>query len=364
VTNARGLVIREEVFGGDFAIVREYDQDEYLLSETNAAGETARFEYDARGNLVRHVDPAATRPRGTSWTTCRGAARSPGSGGSARHRIPLDGHGALSGVRLPTGATLHYRYDGAGRVVEVAGPEGLLVSVRARPQHNLVAERNARGALTRYRYDALGRPPVEKMDALGARTTSHLRRPRPAPGGAAPRRHGHEEHVRSARIARELRTDPLDKTTRLDHAGTGVLVGSSSPDGQTYRFRYDEDERLRRVENPRAEQYTFDHDWAGRVVRERTFDARWIEYQYNKASRLTRIQYGKDDWRAFSYDPLGNVIEDRCPDGGTVLARDAQGRLRKRDRRGLEEHRHRDGGRVRPLRTGRRREAGHESGPV
>ena len=326
-TNPKGLVVREEIFGGDFAIAREYDEDEYLLSETNAAGETNRFEYDARGTLVRHVDPAGNETR---WEVVDDLLRrraSAGPEGPLFTEFHYSGRGVPSSVRFPTGAAVHVRHDGAGRVTEIAGPEGPLVTHEHDAQHNLVAEKNPRGAVTRYRYDPLGRP-VERVDALGRTTrVSYDVLGRPVevqhPDGTVTR----STYDPLGLLASA--TDAQGRTTRLEYAGTGVLVRVLPPDGRAYRFSYDEDERLRRVENPRAEYYSFDHDWAGRVVRERTFDARYIEYQYNKASRLVRIHYSKDDWRAFSYDPLGNVIEDRCPDGGTVLERDPQGRLRR-----------------------------------
>ncbi|MFO0590462.1 MAG: DUF6531 domain-containing protein [Polyangiaceae bacterium] len=325
--NTQGLVTREETFGGDHAVVRAYDSDEYLLSESNAAGETTTFQRDARGHLTKRVDPAGNL---TSWEIVDDLPRKridPGPEGPLVTEYFYEGHGALAGVQLPTGALIQVRHDSHGRAAEVTGPEGRLATYEHDAQHNLSSESSARGGVTRYRYDPLGRP-VARTDALGRTTTvtyDLLGRPVEVrfPDGRATRStYEPLGHLASF-------TDALGETTRLEYAGTGVLVKLIQPDGQVYRFRYDENEQLRRVENPCAERYSFDYDEVGRVTRERTFDARWLEYQYNKANRLARIQYGKEDWRAFSYDPLGNVIEDRCLDGGMFFERDNLGRLKK-----------------------------------
>jgi RHS repeat-associated protein len=324
--NSDGLVIREETFGGDFAIMREYDADQHLVSESNAAGEAWRFERDARGRLVKRVDPACNE---TTWeyddTHDLPTKRTAPGGLVTTYRH--DGRGALIEVTYPSGLRYTLDNDAHGRVTAVYGADGRLAAFGYDAQHNLAWEESARGARTRYTYDALGRP-IARTDALGRTTRvayDRLRRPIEVrfPDGTSTR----AEYEPLGNVSRF--TDALGQVTAMEYAGTGVLAKLTQADGLTWRFVYDEDERLRRILNPRLEEYDFAYNWAGQVETEKTFDGRYLEYQHDKAGRLARIGYPDDTWREFSYDVLGNVVEERSPDGDIAYERDALGRLSK-----------------------------------
>jgi RHS repeat-associated protein len=324
--NRDGLVVREETFGGDFAIVRDYDADQHLLSEANAAGETWRFERDAHGRLVKRTDPAGNE---TTWEHDAELDRpvqrtAPGRLVTTyRH----DGQGALIEVRYPSGLRYTFDHDAHGRVTAVYGAEGRLAAYGYDAHHNLAWEESARGARSLYAYDALGRP-VARTDALGRTTRvtyDRLRRPVAVhfPDGTSTQ----AEYEPLGHVARFV--DALGHETRMEYAGTGVLAKVTQPNELEWRFHYDEDERLRRIENPRLERYDFTYNWAGQVEQEVTFDGRYLDYQHDKAGRLARIRYPDDTWREFGYDPLGNVVEERSPDGDIAFERDALGRLGK-----------------------------------
>ena len=322
--NAEGLVLREETLGGEQARERTYDADHYVLTEANAAGEKLQCFHDARGNLIQRVDPAGNT---TAWEIDddRPAARIDPDGNETTYEH--DGHGALIGVTYPTGQRFSLDHDGRGRLTAIHGDDGLLAAFAYDVQHNLVEETNARGAVTQYAYDALGRP-ILRRDALGRITRvdyDALGRPVAI----------HRPDGTTTRAAYDARgrvvafTDAAGNTTRLEYAGLHALVKLVEPTEQAWCFQYDEDERLRRILNPRREQYDFTYGWAGQVETEKTFDGRVLEYQHDKAGRLARIAYPDDTWRELAYDPLGNVVEERSPDGDIVFERDKRGRVKK-----------------------------------
>jgi len=320
--NADGLVIREETLDGSFVRVREYDADQYLLSEANAAGQATRYEHDERGNRTRITDPAGNV---TTWEYQDDLpAKRVGPDGLCT-TYTHDGHGALVGVIYATGIAYSLAHDREGRLTGLFGPDGLLVDFGYDAHHNVAWERTARGAATHYAYDAIGRP-LARVDALGRTTrVEYDRLGQPVavrfPDGTVTRSTydplGNISHF----------TDALGQTTAMEHGGTGVLTRLVQPDGQAWRFRYDSDERLVEIENPHAELYRFVHDRAGRVVEEHTFDGRRLEYRYSKAEHLSRIDYPDGTFREFVHDPLGNLLEDRSPDGDIVFQRDPLGRL-------------------------------------
>ena len=64
--NDKGVVVREETPDGSSVREREYDDDLFLLSESNGAGKKIAIEYDDRGRRVQFTDPAGTSPASSS----------------------------------------------------------------------------------------------------------------------------------------------------------------------------------------------------------------------------------------------------------------------------------------------------------
>jgi RHS repeat-associated protein len=322
--NAEGLVLRQETLGGEWARQRTYDEDHYLLSEANAAGEKVTFFYDLRGNLIQRVDPAGNA---VAWEVedDRPAVRVDPGGNETAYEY--DVHGALIGVSYPTGQRFTLSYDGRGRLTAIHGADGLVAGFAYDAQHNMVAETDARGAATHYTYDALGRP-LARRDALGRVTRVEydvLGRPtaRHYPDGTTTRAQ------RDARGRPVAFTDAEGNVTRMEYAGLHALVKLIEPTEQEWRFQYDELERLRRITNPRAEEYFFHYNDAGQLEEETSFHGRTLRYQHSLAGNLSRVEYPDRTWRTFFYDPLGNVVADNSPHGGIQFERDKRGRLKK-----------------------------------
>ncbi|MGK3967881.1 PAAR-like domain-containing protein [Sorangium sp. So ce118] len=317
-----GLVTREETTTGVVLEEREYDEDGFVLEERNGAGDATRFARDARGNLVRVVDPAGNV---TAWTY-EGDLPVKRTGPDGLETLYThDARGNLIEVQYPTGIAYKLSHDDRGRLCSIEGPEGPVVRYEYDARHHVIAETDARGARTTFEYDTLGRP-VSMTDALGRVTRlayDRLGRPieihRPDETVA---RQAYDAQGNVARI-----TDALGRVTAMEYAGTGVLTRVTQPDGHTWSFRYTSTERLREIENPRGELYTFTYDVAGRIVEERAFDGRVLKYDYSKAGNLSRVDYPDGSFRSFNRDRLGNVIFEQSTDGIATYPRDALGRL-------------------------------------
>jgi len=322
--NEQGLVVRHAAHDNMFVRERVFDDDGYLLSESNAAGEKTEWKYDQGGNLVSLKDAAGNETR-WEYTGDLPVRRISPDGLTAQYTY--DGNGQLTAVTHPTGASYAISYDAHGRLATIHGPDGPLWAFGYDAHHNAAWERTGRGAVTRHAYDALARP-VGRLDALGRQ----VRVDYDGLGQPVTVRFADGTSARSVYDARgnviEF-SDPLGQTTRMEYGGTGVLRKLVRPDGQAWAFHYDQDERLHEIVNPGHESYQFSYDVEGRVVRERTFDGRRIEYTYNKAERLCRIAYPDATWRELLHDPLGNVVEEHSPDGDIVFERDSFGRLLK-----------------------------------
>lgn len=320
--NEDGLVVREETPDGIVLRTCEYDSDQYLIAEARGDGEARRFEYDARGNKTREIDPAGNV---TEWVIEDDLAVVRVDPGGLVSRYERGPAGRLAAATYPDQLRLAVRYDERGHVQEISGPEGVLASFVRDHAHQIVEEIDARGARTTYAYDPLGRPTL-RTDALG-RTTAidYDRLGRPV---AIRRADGTTVRTEYSPLGDPIRaTDPLGDQTEMEYIGTGSLSALRLPDGRVWRFAYTADEKLRRVESPRGERHELAYNSAGQVTAERTFDARELRYQYAPSGRLSRVDYPDGSFRAFTHHPLGNVIREESNDGPITYQRDRMGRL-------------------------------------
>ncbi len=320
--NERGLVVRVATPDGVVLQERAYDDDGFLLVETNGAGEGTQYWYDDRGNLIRSVDAAGNV---TAWEyeNDRRSKRIAPDG-----LVTTYGHdskGSLTSVAVPSGLTYSLTYDEHGRLTGLHGSSGLIQGYEYDAQHNTVAEIDARGARTSLAYDAMGRA-VVRTDQLGRVTrVAYDRLGRPIsvrrPDGTTI----HGAHDAMGNLVRS--TDALGQVTAMEFSGTGMLARLTLPDGRAWAFEYTGTERLRELRNPRGEACSFTYDAAGRVATEKTFDGREIEYSYEAGGRLSRVGYPDRSYREISYDRLGKVVGERTPDEQIGYQRDRMGRL-------------------------------------
>ncbi len=320
--NDQGVVVRQATHDGAFVREKTFDDDLNLIAETNAAGETTRLEYDARGNKVRAIDAAANE---TLWEYVDDRPVQRIAPGGLVTTYTHGARGELTGVTYPSGQSYSLSYDGRGRLRGLYGPDGQIVGYAHDEQHNLVLETNALGACTTFSYDLLGRPMVQ-TDAIGRVTRiehDHLGQPTTItrPDGTRV----HAEYDAMGAVSRVI--DAFGRETILEYGGTGVLKRLVRSDGHAFRFEHDTSERLRKIINPRFEEYELGYDRAGRVVREKTFDGRELRYRYDKAERLCRIDYPDDTYRVFQYNPIGDVIAEQSPHGGITYKRNERGWL-------------------------------------
>lgn len=319
-----GVVVRESTLDEGWAVEREYDADELLVSTKNAAGEAHAYERDERGNIVKLVDSAGNE---TTWELAsdRPIRRLDPDGTEIVYAY--DTHGTLVELTLPSGNPLRVERDGRGLVAALFDDNGLTVRYAYDSSGSIAAETNARGIVTRYRHDALGRP-VERIDPLG--NVTRVEYDLLGQVTALHRADGAVTRSTWDRVGNLASyTDGLGRTTAFEYSGTGRLAKLTQANGQVYRLLRDADERVVEVVNPRLERWSLEYDRVDRVTRETTYDGRSIHYRYDLAGRPTRVDYPEGEWREYAYDPLGNVVEDRGADLQITFARDALGRIEK-----------------------------------
>ncbi|HKU94185.1 MAG TPA: DUF6531 domain-containing protein, partial [Vineibacter sp.] len=305
-------------------------------------GETLRlvtYSYDAAGDLIEACDA-----RGSAFHYQY-----------ANHLLIQEGRRG--------GLVFHFVWDDpalgrAARCIDTwgEGPGERRDLFRARLAYDLEAREtvvvNGRGAVTRYRWNALGLVD-EEIDAIGGITKRQW-----DDGGRLLRVTTPDDHTTSYAydaLGRTVAEVGRDGTLRFDyalHGSSGVGHGNScrivEPDGAVHDFIYDLRGNLAIYRDPTGHEQRYARDTRGLVLAtldalgtRRRFtwsaagellaegiegDAR-IRYEYDRLGRMVAASRTGETVTRMSRDANGNVVEVCRPDGVTKFDYDAEDQL-------------------------------------
>ncbi|MEJ2867664.1 RHS repeat-associated core domain-containing protein [Actinomycetospora sp. OC33-EN08] len=416
--DAVGLVAVVDALGATTRV--ENDAAGLPVAVVDPVGAVTRWERDAFGRVVAETDPTGLVTQYTWTLEGRLATRTAPDGGVERRLY--DGEGNLTSITSPTGAVTRFEHthfdlvaarvepdgsrfeqawDSEMRLVGVLAPDGSRWSYEYDAAGRLVAETDFDGRRRTYDVDAAGQVRA-RTDALGETVTYAfselgLVTERRARGSLTTYDHdpvGRIIRATTPEVDVVLTRDAVGRV--VDEATNGRSVTSSydllgrrvervTPSGQASRWSYGPDSTVRAL--LAGVEIGFDHDVAGRETRRRVGSAvveqEWAdgrlvgqrvggserEYRYRADGALTGIGAREfeldlrgrvtgvraDGWtEQYAYDPLGNTTGAAWPGAdpevsgarafrGTVVERagrvsyahDAEGRLVQRVRRRL-----------------------------
>ncbi|WP_437337892.1 RHS repeat-associated core domain-containing protein [Sorangium sp. So ce394] len=318
------LGMTDKVVSGGGVHTQVFDDLGQLVSYTDANGGEWRWERDARGLLVRTVNPLGHTneyeydERGflvQAWDALGGFAR-----------YTRDERGNVLSIDDDAGSVALLRYDPRGLLVEATLPNGGTTTLTYDEQGNRIAIVEPDGAARRIHYDYLGRV-LCIVDERGMGTwlsydeCGNLRGVRGPTGDVA--FYEYDEDGELVRI-----TDQDGRSTTLVRGGFNVVIGVVRPDGTMVRYFYDREQELVRIVNEVGDEHRLDRNNEGRIVEEHTFDGRNVSYRYDYQGRVTRIDYGEGDFVELEYDVLGRLITRSYSDDRVDrFEYDAAGRL-------------------------------------
>jgi RHS repeat-associated protein len=326
--------------------VTTYDHLGQKISETDQAGKTASFEYDALGRLVEVTDALGQETRYTYDEMGNRVSQTDAKdhttgfeydtrGRLIRRELPLgraetmsyDAGGNLKSRTDFNGATVQYEYDDNDRLTSRRYPDGTSVLFTYTPTGKRASVVDGRGT-TVYQYDLRDR--LLSLSYPGGRKLSY------AYDGAGNR----------TSLSSMLGTTVL--TTEYSYDGVGRLETVTDPQGHLYTHTYDANGNRASVAYPNGIRTTYAYDRlnrltaltvsktagtilqsfaytlgaAGNRVRIDENDGSVRSYEYDDLYRLTRESVtGTAPYEnAFDYDPVGNRLSQTKTDGsGTVL---------------------------------------------
>ncbi|WP_446326606.1 PAAR-like domain-containing protein [Citrobacter sedlakii] len=198
-----------------------------------------------------------------------------------------------------------YRYDGAGRVMEVSTPEGYYNDrFIYNDEEHCTTYIDAEGGETRYWYNG---------DGLVTRSLDPL---------------GREEITVRDNARLQSRTDALGRTTEYQYNDEVDIRQIALPGGYSLYYGYNEHGQLTRLTAPGNQVWQWGYDDKGGMVCLTDPQGRQQHFSYSEQGDLLRqIMPGGATWQ-WDYDALHRVRETTAPDGGiTQTEQDMLGRL-------------------------------------
>lgn len=353
--DSRGNLLREELPGG---VVREYTYDAVgnKLTETDVVvfdGSeqrlVTRYEYDAKGRIIRMVDALGFASRKEYDATGNLTASIDALG--RRTEFDYDVRGQQIRVRYPDGTQEESHYDrngnliesvdrlgrstfqvwdAAGRLLEIRHPDGTSERKVYNSAGRLVLEVDANGNERRFEYDAAGHLSAE-VNALGQRTEYGY----DSQGRRTSRRdaNGNLTRFQHDALGRPVRTVlPDGSVTEVRYDALSRKIAEVDANGLETRYEYDEQGRLLAVIDALGQRTSYAYDGRGNRIRQVDANGHVTQWRYDALGRVLSRTLPAGQHESFTYDAVGNRLTHTDFNGNTTRYEyDALNRLVRTD---------------------------------
>lgn len=335
--------------------IYRFNPQGFLLSETDALGQTRAYERAGGGNLITAItggsgcascgsqagdvsyaydgngnETERADALGRTQTTYASAFGNPLTVRDALDHVTAfqyDNKGSLTRVTDPLGHATRYEHDANGLVTAVIDALGNRETLEYDGFGNLIARTDPLGNTTHFRYDAVSRL-LEVLDPLG-RTTGieydNLDRVVSTTDGR-----GYTTSFAYDPIGNLLSvSDAKHHTTTFHYDAAGRQDQRTDPLQRSESWHYDLNGNLTTHTDRRGLEARFDYDEAGRLVKE-TYADSTVTRSYDATGRLVHATDTMGGDMSFEYDPIGSLHRSVGPVGTIDYVRDALGRALSR----------------------------------
>lgn len=293
-----------------------YYGDGRLKTETDPAGSTTVYDYDAAGNR-KSQKVTRTKADGTAETLTTSfeydrenrLVKTLYPDGTFT-TVAYNELGKQTSTKDQLGRETKYEYDAQGRLARTVYPDGKTEASGYDEEGRRTSGTDRAGRTTLYRYDKVGRL-VETVYPDGGRTTSTY----DATGRVLTQSRWLDQttkYTTAYRYESEGRrrvvysTDALSHTTKQLFDEAGNLSQVTDAKNHTTRYEYDKDNRRTKVVYPDTTANVTVYDGFGQVVSKTDQAQRTTRFEYDAAGRLVKVIDAAGKETAYGYDESGN----------------------------------------------------------
>lgn len=313
-----------------------YDENDNVISRTDANGNTTQYTYDDRGNMLSATDALGHTERYTYTTDFNQVASYQDKNGNT-YRFTYNDKGALTQLNAPMGVTSRFEYDAHGWQIRATDANGNVTSTQYNENGTIAAITDPAGFTTQYTYDQFGNLLTERdarqntilyqVDAMG-RITEQTN---PLGGRQAL---SYDKKRRIVRLTDEAGhitaftynsldniasiTNALGHVTRMAYDGNGNVISVTDPLGRVSRYTWDDRHHLLSETNPMGETTSYEYDGHGNLIAVMQPNGNNTAYAYDEVNRLVSISDNMGLVVSYTYDANGNRMTETDGEGRTM----------------------------------------------
>lgn len=266
------------------------------------------FSYDAQGNLASITNALGQTTHITAYDA-HGRPLSLEDPNTLTAKLAYDLRGRLVSRSVDAELT-RYAYDGAGDLLKVTQPDASFLSFSYDPAHRLTALHDALGNRIAYTLNALGDLTTEKIyDPKGSLTETRSRiynsldRLIQSLGAATQKTaYAYDSNGNLARI-----TNPLGQVSSAGYDALNRLSKTLDASQGVARYGYDAHDRLTQVTDPKGFATTYSYDGFDNLLKIQSPDTRSTTNTYDAAGNLKTSTDARGKLTAYAYDALNRI---------------------------------------------------------
>lgn len=328
----------------------QYDSRQHLIKTVTPAGRPFLFEYDTAGQLVRMVDPSgkdvtlhndrfgnvdrisdgsgyATKLSYDTWGL-RMTAETDARGNTRRYEY--DGNDRIVGILNPDGSVTRFGFDPEGRL-QTIDRNGTITSYVRNPRGRVLKRTEQLADTVRFFYDRNNRL-VDRADALNRHTrfaydpASRLTKLTTRLGGTVEFVYDNEgnllritdENGNATRYGygknhlTETITDALDRSVHVGQDLLGRVVSFTNARGSTVSLSYNQDDEISEKMYDGRTVASFAYDLSENLIAVRDGLGE-TAYGYSSRNLIETIRYRNGSIVAFEYDENANIAAVTYP---------------------------------------------------
>lgn len=316
------LVSQTDALGQTTTLTRD-PATNLILAQRDPLGRTTSFTYDALGNVASVTDATGAITRYAYDATFNQLVEMTDALGNVQ-RFELDGRGNLVARMDALGHRTELSYNSVGQPLAVTNSAGESTRFEYDAPGNLVGVIDPGGSRWARGYDNLSRP-VSFTNLLGATSAigydnlDQIVSVTDALGGVTLR--NYDPNGNLLRL-----TDANGHATNYAYDGMNRVAGRSDALGRQESFAYDPAGNLTSHLDRSGQVATFAYDRLNRRVLASYADGLTNSFIYNATGRLTRAEDSRGESVAISYDAVDRLLEEISPSGIVAYSYDALGR--------------------------------------
>jgi RHS repeat-associated protein len=274
-----------------------YDQNAFMLTRTDPAGNTTKYSYDENHRVLTGTDTegktkSIAYPEGTDAVKTTTVTEK--DGGNWTYTYDTS-QGILTEKGDPEDNTTAYSYDSNKNITATTEPNGGVTSYTYDSDNNMTSVTDAESNVTTYTYNTYGQV-TGITDSEGKSTTY--------------------EYDSKGNLTST--TDPSGAKTQYQYDTKGNVTSITDADGQTTTFTYDEHSYLTATTDSAGATTTFSYDSVGNMTSKTDASGNTTTYTYDSFNRLNEITEPDSNANTFTYDLNGNRTSSTDANGNTT----------------------------------------------